>query len=116
MCRRPGRRPVVGVRMDDGAAPPDFDSIVLQTETIFDGGFLPGGSDLIVNELMKDIDELSETEARLRREGAMMVLEKIRLGSIREELPPAELPPAAVVLLPARGSGRTLNPNACAYA
>jgi hypothetical protein len=81
--------------MDDGgAAAPDFNAIALQTETIFDGGFLPGGSDLIVNALMKDIDELSETEARLRREGAMMVLEKIRLGSIRDDPPPVELPPA----------------------
>jgi len=83
--------------MDDGgAAAPDFNDIALDTETVFDGGFLPGGSDFIVNELLKDIDELSTTEARLRREGAMMVLEKIRLGSIRDDLPPADLPPAPV--------------------
>ena len=46
-----------------------------------------------MKDLLKDLEELSETEARLRREGAMMVLEKIRQGSARDDAPPP-IPPS----------------------
>jgi hypothetical protein len=90
-ARSAGRQSVIlGVSMEEGRVQQD---IALETETVFDGGFLPDGGDQMMKDLLKDLEELSETEARLRREGAMMVLEKIRQGSARDDAPPP-IPPS----------------------
>ena len=44
----------------------------------FDGGCVMEEDQDLLDELEKELKELSETEQRLRREGAMMVLEKLR--------------------------------------
>jgi DNA-binding transcriptional MocR family regulator len=77
-------------------------------EVCFDGGCIVEEDEDFLDELEKELLELSETEKRLRREGAMMLLEKIRtdeglsrrLGSAGADapgagvMPPATSPPA----------------------
>ena len=48
-------------------------------EVCFDGGcVVDEDAGLLLDELENELRELSETEQRLRREGAMMVIEKLR--------------------------------------
>jgi len=47
-------------------------------EVCFDGGCVVEEDEDFLDELEKELRELSETEQRLRREGAMMVIEKLR--------------------------------------
>ena len=73
-------------------APDEVSKEMFTGEVCFDGGCIVGKDASILDELERELLELSETEKRLRREGAMMVIEKLRseeggrLGSLEGRL------------------------------
>jgi DNA-binding transcriptional MocR family regulator len=90
-------------------------------EVCFDGGCGVGQDEEFLDELEKQLLELSETEKRLRREGAMMVIEKLRtdeggrigstgggrLGSIGNASPPISPADAGESVMSKKLGGKT---------
>ena len=88
-------------------------------EVCFDGGCLLEEDENFLDELEKELLELSETEKRLRREGAKMVIEKLRseegrlgsmggrLGSLGAGEPPAVMRDASESVISAKLGGKT---------
>eukprot|EP00960_Hanusia_phi_P072761 767871-Hanusia_phi.AAC.1 len=70
------------------------ENLVGSDQVCFDGGCVVEDSSTVLQELEQELLELSETEKRLRREGALMLLDKIRSSEAEDAAPPRPSPPA----------------------